>query len=139
MNTSADRATTLQEIARILRPGGRLALIDFIFTEECVEMLRQTGLLDARRVRLGGLSFWSGSRRLDAWHVPTPRRNSHEAVDCSQEFSAHRGLRQPWLSGPSRGQILFWEWRSRGGRPECTMMLSVKIVDYGVSVRLERE
>ena len=48
----------LQEIARVLRPGGCLALIDFIFTGECVEILRHAGLPDSRGMRVGGWSFW---------------------------------------------------------------------------------
>lgn len=58
MNSLADRRRMLQEIARVLRPAGRLALIDFIFTKECVEVLRQAGLSDTRRLRLGGLGSW---------------------------------------------------------------------------------
>jgi SAM-dependent methyltransferase len=54
MNTPADRRRMLEEMARVLRPGGRLALIDFIFTAECVRILRHAGLADARRLRLGG-------------------------------------------------------------------------------------
>jgi SAM-dependent methyltransferase len=58
MNTPAERRRVLEEMARVLRPGGQLALIDFMFTKECVEILRHAGLSDARRLRLGGWSFW---------------------------------------------------------------------------------
>jgi ubiquinone/menaquinone biosynthesis C-methylase UbiE len=45
------------EIARVLKPGGHVALVDFIFTNECVEDLRASGV-QAERVRDGFLPFW---------------------------------------------------------------------------------
>lgn len=57
METSADRDRMVKEIARVLKPGGRVALRDFIFTDMCVESLRTEGV-NAKRERVGGLSFW---------------------------------------------------------------------------------
>ncbi len=58
LNTPAERKRMILEIVRVLKPGGRLALIDFIFTNECVGVLHNAGLRDARLLRLGGLGFW---------------------------------------------------------------------------------
>jgi hypothetical protein len=49
-------------MARVLKPGGRLALVDFIFTGECVRVLQGIGIADATRARVGSLfSFWLGA------------------------------------------------------------------------------
>ena len=40
-----------------MKPGGRVALVDFIFTDECVEDLRQFGV-ETERTRDGFFSFW---------------------------------------------------------------------------------
>ena len=43
----------------MLKPGGRLALVDFIFTGECVRALRAIGIVDAGRARVGSFfSYW---------------------------------------------------------------------------------
>ena len=49
----------LLEMARVVKPGGRLALVDFIFTGEGVETFRNLGISNLSRRRLGSsFSFW---------------------------------------------------------------------------------
>jgi arsenite methyltransferase len=52
MDTRADREKMLREIARVLAPGGRVALADFIFIPEAAHVLQDCGLRDIRRTRL---------------------------------------------------------------------------------------
>lgn len=58
VDTPREREQMMREMVRVLRPRGRLAMVDFIFTRECVDVLRRLGIDDAGRTRLGG---WSPS------------------------------------------------------------------------------
>jgi SAM-dependent methyltransferase len=54
LDTPAERAQMLGEITRALKPGGRVALVDFIFTGEAERALRAQGMRDVRRTPAAG-------------------------------------------------------------------------------------
>jgi len=56
MQTGPERKQMAQEIARVLKPGGQAALVDFIFTEQCLHDLIECGVPNAARTRMN--RFW---------------------------------------------------------------------------------
>src|SRR5260370_442805 len=60
IDSSPERAKAVREIARVLKPGGRLAIFDIFHAAEYAKALQQLGLTD---VQLSGLSF--------LWCVPS--------------------------------------------------------------------
>jgi arsenite methyltransferase len=79
LTSPADRATALREMVRVLRPGGRLTLVDFWRTHTYPEPLRAAGCLD---IEVSGLRYlpFPHVRVLTARRAPLARDDVPSAV-----------------------------------------------------------
>jgi ubiquinone/menaquinone biosynthesis C-methylase UbiE len=60
-----ERARAIREVARVLKPGGYVALVDIAHTGDYAAVLRDHGFVDVRRAAVP-LMLWPGARRLTA-------------------------------------------------------------------------
>jgi SAM-dependent methyltransferase len=60
-----ERARAIREVARVLKPGGHVALVDMAHTGDYAAVLRDEGFVDVRRAPVP-LMVWPGARRLTA-------------------------------------------------------------------------
>jgi arsenite methyltransferase len=58
ISSQEDRTKAISEAARVLRPGGKLVLVDIFFTNRYARQLRELGWTDVRRRNLGWRMWW---------------------------------------------------------------------------------